>query len=195
MSGLMVVGGIALTATGAGSWLGGALIAAGANSIIGAYTNEAAGGSTTAGWVGGAISGGISGVGAGKAGNLLVTASGECGLSCLKAICAAGATAFSYGAAGSLVGSGVVSIVDKTPYDFFENAISAAGNGVVNMVSAFGSSMCTMLTMTKAGSRVAAGIAAAVTAIITETVCDTFTYVIGSVGSRSATSRWKMDLY
>ena len=54
ISGTMVVAGIAMVATGVGGVAGGALICAGANSIIGSYVSEATGGSSVAGWTGGA---------------------------------------------------------------------------------------------------------------------------------------------
>lgn len=55
-------------ATGVGGVAGGALICAGANSIIGSYVSEATGGSSVAGWVGGMVTGAVnclSGIGAG----------------------------------------------------------------------------------------------------------------------------------
>ena len=72
----------ALVATGVGGVAGGALICAGANSMIGSYVSEATGGSSIAGWVGGMITGAACGTGAGLAGNLLVqaaTATGAAG--------------------------------------------------------------------------------------------------------------------
>ena len=57
ISGTMVAAGAALIATGIGGAAGGALICAGANSIISSYISEASGGSPDAGWAGGMITG------------------------------------------------------------------------------------------------------------------------------------------
>ena len=83
VSGALIVGGSILTATGIGGPLGGAMICAGTNSIIGSYASEASGGSSTAGWYGGIVSGAISGFGAGLGGNFLTCATNSTGLSCL----------------------------------------------------------------------------------------------------------------
>ena len=59
ISGVAIVGGIVLCATGVGGILGGVLIGAGAGSLINGYVTEANGGDFTAGYIGGAISGGF----------------------------------------------------------------------------------------------------------------------------------------
>ena len=59
ISGVAIVGGIVLCATGVGGILGGVLIGAGAGSLINGYVTEANGGDFTAGYIGGAILGGF----------------------------------------------------------------------------------------------------------------------------------------
>ena len=183
-SGLMVAGGIALTATGVGGPVGGALIAAGANSIVGAYVNEANGGSTTAGWVGGAVTGAISGLGAGLAGNYMVTASGVAGTACLTGLGKGVATAFVLGAAGSAAGSLVTAAIDSAPVDLKEIGLTAVGNGAINILSGMGSAYVTIFgKVAKCGDimneRIACGVLAVTAAITTETLCDTTAYFYG----------------
>ena len=183
-SGLMVAGGIALTATGVGGPVGGALIAAGANSIVGAYVNEANGGSTTAGWVGGAVTGAISGLGAGLAGNYMVTASGAAGTACLTGLGKGVAAAFGLGAIGSAAGSLVTAAIDSAPVDWKEIGLTAVGNGTINIWSGMGSAYATIFgKIAQYGDvmneRIACGILAATAAITTEALCDTTAYFYG----------------
>ena len=183
-SGLMVAGGIALTATGVGGPVGGALIAAGANSIVGAYVNEANGGSTTAGWVGGAVTGAISGLGAGLAGNYMVTASGAAGTACLTGLGKGVAAAFGLGAIGSAAGSLVTAAIDSAPVDWKEIGLTAVGNGAINIWSGMGSTYVTIFgKVAKCGDimneRIACGVLAVTAAITTEALCDTTAYFYG----------------
>ena len=182
-SGLMVAGGIALTATGVGGPVGGALIAAGANSIVGAYVNEANGGSTTAGWVGGAVTGAISGYGAGVAGKLIVDASGAAGTAGLTGLGGV-ATAFGAGAIGSAAGSLVTAAIDSAPVDWKEIGLTAVGNGAINIWSGMGSTYVTIFgKVAKCGDimneRIACGVLAVTAAITTEALCDTTAYFYG----------------
>lgn len=112
VSGAMVVAGVALVATGVGGPAGGTLICAGVNSIAGSYISEASGGSSVAGWVGGMITGSVSGLGASIAGNLLTRAAGVTGASCIGILAEAEAIAFFTGAAGSLAGEFAAAVID-----------------------------------------------------------------------------------
>ena len=64
-SALEIAGGIVLCATGVGGAAGAALLGAGVSSLAGGYINKAQGGSFFAGWIGGEISGGLTGGGFG----------------------------------------------------------------------------------------------------------------------------------
>ena len=104
ISGTMVAAGVVLVATGVAGLAGGALICAGANSMIGSYVSEASGGTTTAGWIGGGVTGALCGLGAGFSGSLLIDATTTSGATCLGYLGASEAVAFSSGFAGSLLG-------------------------------------------------------------------------------------------
>ena len=65
ISGAAVTFGIVLCATGVGGIAGGVFIGAGAGSLINGYVTKTEGGDFAAGYVGGAISGALCGVGAG----------------------------------------------------------------------------------------------------------------------------------
>ena len=145
VSGLMVVGGAVLIATGVGGIAGGSLICAGANAIIGSYVSEASGGSSTAGWVGGMVTGAISGIGAGAAGNLLISATNMTGVACLGTVAASGTVAFTSGAIGSSAGAVVTSKIDGKALSKTEIAQTAVIGGTVNTVAGLASGIGTGL--------------------------------------------------
>ena len=177
VSGAAVVAGVALTATGVGGVLGGALICAGANSIIGSYTSEAAGGSSTAGWIGGAITGGLCGVGAGWAAKVLNVATRAVGGVCLGKVATAGAVAFGSGFVGSVAGQLATAIWDRAEVDLGNVMYSATTTGVINCLSGIGS--LTGIGITKApaiGGTLASTLNTAC-AVVTEVICDTLGFV------------------
>ena len=109
----MVLGGAALIATGLGGPLGGALICAGVNSIIGSYVAEASGGSSCAGWWGGVITGTVAGLGAGTAGSMIVNATQMTGTAALGTTIAGYGVAVISGASGSALGTITSAKIDK----------------------------------------------------------------------------------
>ena len=174
-SGVLFVAGVALVATGVGGVLGGTLICAGANSIIGSYVSEAAGGSSTAGWVGGAITGAACGTGAGLAGNLLVQASSATGAACLGNLAAAGTVAFGSGAVGSAIGQGVSATIDEQKLNPREVACASITTGAINCLSGLAAGMGTALQEMPTISTTTTTLANSLNAawsIVSETVCD-----------------------
>lgn len=77
------MGGIVLCATGVGGILGGVLIGAGSGSLINGYVTEASGSDFTAGYINGAISGALCGVGAGLGEMAFAAASEVSNLACM----------------------------------------------------------------------------------------------------------------
>ena len=174
VSGAMFLGGIILTATGVGGVLGGALICAGANSIISSYISEMSGGSATAGWVGGLITG-ISGIGAGLAGNLFLSATEATGAACLGKVVASGATAVAFGTGASVAGEVASAKIDNRKPNKNIMAKSAAANSSITLLGGIGSeigsaiyNMPLISTTTKAVS----GFLSATWSLITEAVSD-----------------------
>ena len=175
ISGAMVVTGVALVATGVGGVAGGSLICAGANSIIGSYVSEAAGGSSVAGWAGGMITGAVSGAGAGLAGNLLEQATRSVGARCIGKLVASGACAFGSGVSGSIAGQTTSAYIDGKKLNPKEMLYGSLANGAVNCISGIGAgmgsaiqSMPTISTTTK----FVANSTNAVWSIAVEAVCD-----------------------
>ena len=136
ISGLMVAGGIVLVATGAGGVLGGALICAGANSIIGSYLSEASGGSSLAGWAGGMATGMICGAGAGFGGMLFNAAAETAGTTCLLNLGEAIAVPFVAGVVGNTTGEIVSATIDKKELEPEEVITSSLLVGSLNTISA-----------------------------------------------------------
>ena len=141
ISGGMVIAGTALIATGIGGVAGGALICAGANSIIGSYASEASGGTSLAGWTGGMITGGICGIGAGLAGGLLLNASASVGTGCIGNLMGAGAIAFSSGAGGTVVGQSITAAIDGRHLSIEKVLTSSIMAGVINCFSVIAAGM------------------------------------------------------
>lgn len=180
-SGVMFVGGVVCIASGLCPTLGGALICAGVNSIIGSYTAEAAGGSSTAGWIGGGITGLICGAGAGIAGDILFAATNIEGIACIGQAALGYGIAFTTGTAGSVIGQCVTSAIDGTALNGKEVLISALTAGTINCFAAMGAGMGNALkdlpnVMTT--SKVLANALNAVCGVTTEAICDTLSVVI-----------------
>jgi RHS repeat-associated protein len=117
ISGVMFLTGVALIATGFGSSVGGVLVCASTNSIVNSYLSEAAGGSSTAGWLGGMITGAFCGIGAGIAGNLLTSATNSVGFACLGKTIAGHGAAFGFGVAGSYAGQITSAAIEGKTFD------------------------------------------------------------------------------
>lgn len=114
ISGLCVVVGVALTAIGAGGPLGGALICSGVNSILGSYLNEAQGGSSIAGWVGGGLTGFFAGIGASAGGLMIMDAAKNTGVATFGMIAQGLSGAFLAGYSGHFLGSVMTAYIDDT---------------------------------------------------------------------------------
>ena len=141
ISGAMVVAGVVLVATGGGGAVGSALICAGANSIIGGYVSESTGGSSVAGWVGGMITGAVSGSGASVGGGFLVEATKTTGVACLGNLAKFGTVAFATGFGGSYFGQAISAAIDGKELNTKEVVESSTVTGVVNFYSGIGAGM------------------------------------------------------
>ncbi|MDY4937354.1 MAG: RHS repeat-associated core domain-containing protein, partial [Candidatus Onthovivens sp.] len=107
ISGAAIVVGIVLTVAtaGIGSVIGGALIGAGSGSLINGYVTEVNGGDFTAGYIGGAISGALCGLGAGFGGAAFVAASEAVNFACIGYLALGVTASFVGGFAGNLAGT------------------------------------------------------------------------------------------
>lgn len=182
VSGAMFLGGIILTATGVGGVLGGALICAGANSVISSYISEMSGGSATAGWVGGLVTGGISGIGAGLAGNLFLSATEATGAACLGKLAASAATAVTFGSGAAVAGEVASAKIDNRKPNKTSMAKSAAANSSITLLGGIGSgigSAIYQMPLISTTTKAVSGFLSATWSLITETVSD----VIGSIFS------------
>ena len=94
-----------MATAGIGSVIGGALIGAGAGSLINGYVTEANGGDFTAGYIGGAISGALCGLGAGSGGAALVAASKAVNFACMGYLALGVTASFAGGFVGNLAGT------------------------------------------------------------------------------------------
>ena len=181
VSGIAVVAGIALIATGAGGPLGGALICAGVNSIIGSYTNEAAGGSSTAGWVGGGITGLICGAGAGMAGTAFCDATKAVGLACLGQITKGITVSYGLGVLGSSAGTIVSSLMDGKIVNVNDAIKDANLCGILNINAAIlagiGSGIAEMHAISETSKVIAYSLAAFESAAA-EAIIDTLSVLI-----------------
>jgi hypothetical protein len=182
VSGTMIVVGVAFVATGFGGVAGGALICAGANSIVGSYISEASGGSSIAGWVGGMITGGLCGTGAGIAGKLMMQATNSTGIACIGNLLGFGASAFGFGFTGSAIGQSVSAAIDNRKVDTKNVICSSIYTGMVNCLSGIGAGVGMALADMPAistTSTILANSANATWTIIVEAVCD----FLGSIPS------------
>ena len=186
ISGAMVVAGAVLTVTGVGGAAGGALICAGANSIVGSYTSEASGGSSIAGWTGGMITGALSGYGAGKAGTMFIAASDLTGTACLSQVALGGATSFLSGGLGSGLGTTATAVINGQKLNAKDIFSAAVTGGTINMLagiaSAIGSGVYKMPAISET-SKVAASALSTSWSIAAEAVCDAVSVVIGLIAN------------
>ena len=177
ISGTMFVAGVTLVATGVGGVAGGMLICAGANSIIGSYTNEAAGGSSLAGWVGGMVTGAVCGLGAGIAGNLFCAATNAVNLTCIGNLFFSGTVGFGLGSIGSFSGQYITSIIDGTEFDVEKALLVSAYTGGVNCLSGIASGIgngLKCLPEVSSTSTTLASFATAAWSVVSEAVADFF---------------------
>ena len=142
VSGAMVATGIALVATGVGGPVGGALICAGANSIVGSYVSESTGGSSNAGWVGGMVTGAACGTGAWYGGILFEGATESVGAACLGKLTGSIGISFASGFVGSGMGQIISSAIDGKEIDLHNMLESAIAVGEVNCFCGIASGMC-----------------------------------------------------
>ena len=184
MSGIAVIAGIALSATGVGGILGGILIGAGAGSLINGYVNEANGGSFLAGYIGGAISGALCGVGAGWAGTLYMSATATSGVAALGLMGASMATSFSFGFMGNMSGTLVTALLDKQSVNTKSLIHGSIIMGALNIFAGFGSGISSEIAKlgkfaVDANSQWAHRLLAGTVAGGTEAFYDTTSYLYG----------------
>lgn len=139
VSGAVVATGVVLVATGVGGVAGSSLICAGVNSIVGSYVSEATGESSTAGWVGGMITGAFCGAGAGFAGELFLKATTATGIACLGNLAASEIVAFGSGFFGSVAGQIVSACIDGKDIALKDTVSAAVATGSINCLAALGS--------------------------------------------------------
>ena len=181
ISSAMFVAGVVLVATGVGGAAGGALICAGVNSIIGSYTAESAGGSSTAGWVGGMISGVFSGFGAGVAGKILCDATNAVGIACLGEITKSIAVSFGFGALGSGAGVTASSLIDGKRVNVKSAFKTAMVGGSLNIGAALFAGMGTAIAempLISETSKVVANALSAGEAVVAEAIVDALSVLI-----------------
>ena len=181
ISSAMFVAGVVLVATGVGGAAGGALICAGVNSIIGSYTAESAGGSSTAGWIGGALTGLICGTGAGIAGDILFNTTEIVGGACLGKVALGFGVSFATGTVGSLAGQYITATIDGKDLDGKNLLTSSLATGTINCFSAIGAGMGNALkglpTFTET-SKALANTLNAMCGISAEAICDALSVII-----------------
>ena len=179
ISGLAVVGGIALIAlTGPlGGLIGGALVAAGVGSLVGGYTNKAAGGSFSAGYWGGAVSGFITGLGAGLGGFALYAAAETAGLVMMANLGASAIFSFAGGFLGNYYGSMMVSNIDKTEFDKETVILNSIVLGTLNIFAGFGAGIS--FTAGVSGTTVPYKIVSTLISMGTEAIYDISSYAHG----------------
>ena len=105
ISGVEIVLGIVSCATGFGGIIGGVLLSAGVESLIGGYTNELSGGDFDVGCIGGMISGALCGTGAGLGGLAFQAATESANLACIGYLMFGSFLSFAGGFSGSFIGS------------------------------------------------------------------------------------------
>ena len=182
VSGAMFVAGVAMIATGAGSSVGGVLVCASVNSIISSYSSEAIGGTATAGWVGGMITGAVCGTGAGLAGNLLSSATEAAGLWCLGKAAASCSVAFGFGFAGSYAGQSTSAAIDGKTINKKETVNAALTTGSINCFAGIGAGMGNAITDLPAISTTTHVFANSLNAgwsVASEAALDTLSFIIG----------------
>lgn len=105
ISGILIVAGIAMCATGFLGILGGIFLSAGVNSLLNGYINEANGGEFWAGYCGGIITGALCGLGAGLGGAAFIAASNTANLACLGYLSLGVVASFAGGFLGNIAGT------------------------------------------------------------------------------------------
>ena len=185
ISGVMFLTGVALIATGFGSSVGGVLVCASTNSIVNSYLSEAAGGSSTAGWLGGMITGAFCGIGAGIAGNLLTSATNSVGFACLGKTIAGHGAAFGFGVAGSYAGQITSAAIEGKTLDEKKALESALATGVINCFAGIGAGMGNAIKdmpIISTTSKVCANTINAGWSVVSETIVDTLSVIINLFG-------------
>ena len=181
ISGAAIVGGVVLCATGVGGVLGGVLIGAGAGSLIGGYVAKASGDDFTAGYIGGAISGALCGVGAGLGGFAFVAASEAINLSCIGYLTLGITTSFAGGFLGNLCGATYTSWhnsgFSNLDISWQETLETSAVMGTLNIFAGIGSGIATVVggagtVAIDINSKIACGMLAGTIAIGAESFYD-----------------------
>lgn len=167
--------------------MGGVLIGSGANSIINGYVNEANGGSFTAGYIGGAVSGGFCALGAGAGGYALIAAEGAAINSAVignlaLSICTPLTIGFSGNMLGTITTNWIDSGCERVDIDWKETVQSSLFVGTLNVFAGIGSGIATTIsslgqTATQISSTWACRIIAGGIAAGTEAIYDVTTYI------------------
>lgn len=192
ISGAAIVGGIVLTVAtaGIGGVIGGALIGAGAGSLINGYVTEANGGDFTAGYIGGAISGALCGVGAGLGGMAFAAASEVANLACMGYLALGVTASFAGGFAGNLAGTVYTnwheSGFKNVNINWGETLLTSAVMGSLNIFAGMGSAMSSIAgsmgrAATDLNSKFALRLLAGMIAGGTEAAYDLTSYLIGKL--------------
>ena len=175
ISGVSIIAGVILTATGVGGVLGGVLISAGVGSLINGYINEASGGSFGAGWVGGLVSGALCGLGAGFAGSLMLAATNIVGMASVGLAVSGVAVSFALGTAGNMLGSWLTSAIDNKRFDAMSTFKDSLVLGILNVFAGFGSGMANAAF--NAGAGAAYKVLTTIITMSTEGFYDIFSYL------------------
>jgi len=172
---------------GIGGVIGGALIGAGAGSLINGYVTEANGGDFTAGYIGGAISGLLCGLGAGFGGAALVAASKTVNFVCMGYLALGVTASFAGGFAGNLAGTVYTSWHNSgfksVDINWGETIGMSTIMGLLNIFAGMGAGMSSVAgTMASnaidANSRFALKLLSGIIAGATETAYDIASYLI-----------------
>ena len=201
ISGVLVVGGVALSVVTAGvatpgvigalatigGIVGGAAVGAGAGSLIGGYVNEASGGSFEAGYVGGLISGSLTGMGASIGGLAMGVACESANIACIGYLSVTLASSFIGGALGDFGGNYVISKMDNNVFDATYALQSALFSGSLNMLAGIGSGMASAAggvcrdASAAVDTKIAARLIASMIIVGTEAAYDLISYLIRKV--------------
>ena len=174
---------------GVGGILGGVLIGAGAGSIINRYANEANGGSFTAGYWGGAISGALCGVGAGLGGLAFAAASEATNLACAGYLVAGCIGSFAGGFLGNFAGSLYTEWHDSGLKKITVNSDTIMNSIIMGSLNIFAGLGAAASTITSGMGRIAADVNSKVALRIvsgliaggTEATYDSISYLISVI--------------
>lgn len=188
LSAAAIIGGIVLCATGVGGFIGGALLGAGAGSLINGYTNEKSGGSFVGGWVGGAISGFLCGTGAGLGGSLYLAATNTANMAAIAFATASIGTSFAGGFLGNFLGNSATSLIDGNKIDFSRLALDSIIMGSLNVMAGFMSASSGAASQlgkieTNANSQFALRLVSGMIAGGTELTYDLISWIYGKIMS------------